>query len=112
MEGSVNVISPDGNRVLKTLEKGSYVGELALISNSRRMCSVVANTLTLVYSLQKSNFEKILKNFPDIRDDIRTEAEKRNLENDTVLNTEIGEFTVFGEPYAPEIKGYKRRPHY
>lgn len=70
VEGSVDVLSSNGKVVVKTLEKGSYIGELALVTNSQRACSVVANCLCMMYSLHKNDFENILKRFPEIREEI------------------------------------------
>lgn len=82
--GSVNIISPDNTKVLKTLFNGDFVGEMALIRNSRRMCSVVASTLCLVYSLKKKDFYETLKNFPQVLEKLKQESENRSREMTSV----------------------------
>mmetsp|Transcript_3668 Transcript_3668/g.496 ORF Transcript_3668/g.496 Transcript_3668/m.496 type:complete len:107 (-) Transcript_3668:441-761(-) len=67
IEGVVNILSPDNNSILKRLTKGDYVGELALLTENRRICSVVAFTHCLMSVLSKSDFDKILESFPEIR---------------------------------------------
>ena len=86
MEGSVNVISPEGNKVIKELNKGDFVGEMALITDSRRSCSVIAKSLCLVYSLNKSEFNSILVEFPEVMAKIQEEGRARQIELD--MNTE------------------------
>lgn len=82
--GSVNIISPDNSKVLKTLYNGDFVGEMALIYNSRRMCSVIASTLCLVYALKKKDFYETLKNFPEVLEKLRQESENRSKETTSV----------------------------
>ena len=42
VEGKVHVLSEDNSRVAAVLEKGSFFGEMALLYECRRMCSVIA----------------------------------------------------------------------
>lgn len=77
IEGSVNIISPDNKRILKTLEKGDYFGELALLNETKRICSIIANTFCFVYVLQKADFDRILISFPEIREVINKQSQLR-----------------------------------
>ena len=63
--GRVNVLSTNEERVLVSLGSGYYFGEIALFtSGSKRMCSVVAEKVSQLYILKKSNLEKIFHSFP------------------------------------------------
>ena len=85
--GSVNIISPDNSKVIKSLNKGDFFGEMALINNSRRMCSVIANTLCLVYSLKKKHFYEILQNFPEVLVRLRKQSDMRSRETTSVTHS-------------------------
>jgi CRP-like cAMP-binding protein len=60
IEGTLDLITKDNKRVEKTLEKGCSVGEVALISHAKRAVSVIASSFSLVYRLNKQDFEQIL----------------------------------------------------
>lgn len=55
IEGIVIVLDPDGKKIRTKLTKGNYVGEMALLSSARRVCSVVAATFCFVYILHKQD---------------------------------------------------------
>ena len=84
--GIVSIISPDNSKIIKTLTKGDFVGEMALINNSRRMCSVIANSACLVHELKKRDFLEILKNFPEIMEEIKKQTEIRAKETSSLAN--------------------------
>jgi CRP-like cAMP-binding protein len=85
--GSVNIISPDNSKIIKSLFQGDFFGEMALINNSKRMCSVVADTLCLVYSLQKKDFYEILQNLPEILAKLKKQSELRSRETTSVSHS-------------------------
>ena len=66
IEGSVDIITTDNKRVLKTLSKGDFVGEMALMRNARRACSVICHTFCLIYILKKTDFVKIIGRYANI----------------------------------------------
>ena len=78
--GSVNVLSPDSNKVIKTLAKGDYVGEVALLNDAKRLCSVIAKTLSLLYMLGKQEFRDIIKDYPKAVEMMTEESNKRKKE--------------------------------
>ena len=82
--GKVNIIAPDNSKVIKSLGKGDFFGEMALINNSRRMCSVVASTLCLIHALTKADFNEILQNFPEALAQIRHHSDARSRETTSV----------------------------
>jgi CRP-like cAMP-binding protein len=83
--GVVNIISPDNSKIIKSLRNGDFVGEMALINNSPRICSVVANTLCLAFVLKKQDFDSILKSFPEVLETIRKYSEIRSRETTSIM---------------------------
>jgi len=56
-DGSVHVVSADGQTIYSTLEKGSFFGETALFTNANRTASIkVASSFCTVYILTKDDF--------------------------------------------------------
>ena len=79
--GMVNIIAADNHKILKTLKKGEFFGEAALLTDSRRMCSVRSSGLSLIYALNKNDFTELLKDFPELEAILNDEVKKRNMEN-------------------------------
>jgi len=63
--GSVRVESSTG-LVVAELNSGIF-GEIALLKETPRTASVIANAYTSLFVLKKEDFDKIMKNFPDLR---------------------------------------------
>lgn len=78
IEGTVDVVSLDGKKIIKTLRKGSVIGDLEIISNKRPTFSVIAKSLCLTYYLHKSEFNSIIKEYPDVLELINLEIAKKN----------------------------------
>jgi len=75
IDGKVKILSQNESQVIKTLEKGSFFGEIALfISGSRRICSVVAETFCHLYILKKKDLSTILNSYPKIEEKFRLEG--------------------------------------
>ena len=77
--GLVSVwVDKKGKRV-KVAELGAdkYFGEMALISNSPRNATVVAERLTELFVLEKSNFDQILMKNPAIAQKIKEAVRQR-----------------------------------
>ena len=89
--GSVNILGPDNHKIVKSLKKGDFFGEVALLTDARRMCSVVSNGLSLIYSLSKSDFLNLLMDFPDVSKIIEAEAMKRESETRFIRKNHIRE---------------------
>ena len=87
--GVVDIISPDNTKTIKSLRKGDFVGEMALINNSNRICSVVARTLCLVYVLTKHDFYSILSTFPDVLTSIKKYSEIRSRETTSLAKENL-----------------------
>lgn len=75
--GSVNVLSADETSTLATLREGNYFGEIALIKKVSRTKSVKAVDYCYLYTLEKKNFDALLKKHPEFRDHIYDTIKKR-----------------------------------
>lgn len=62
MSGSVKIVkkSGSGDKVLAPLAPGSYFGELALISESRRFATAIAEEKTHLLIMYKSYFDNLI----------------------------------------------------
>jgi len=70
-EAEVYLETPDGGRrVLRDLGKGSFFGEMGLMTGAPRSASVVAKTDVECYRLDKEMFEEILHQRPGIAEEI------------------------------------------
>jgi len=69
VEGSVAVSakSSNGEKHLATLQKGSLLGEIALVSQSRRTATVTAVQRCQVLKMEKENFTRFLGIFPQLQ---------------------------------------------
>ncbi len=70
-EAEVYLTTPNGGRrVINTLGKGSFFGEMALLTGAPRRASVVAKSDVECYRLDKEAFEEILLARPSIAEEI------------------------------------------
>jgi voltage-gated potassium channel len=75
--GELEVLSADGSTVLRTLAKGDFFGEVALVFGETRSASVRAVTYCDIYRLDRELFEETLEDYPDIAAQIRAKAAER-----------------------------------
>jgi len=75
-KGSVDIVGPQG-QIWASLSSGSFFGEVALIMNSKRMASVRTKEICEVFVLHKKDFDNVLSRFPEAKQKIQEEAEKR-----------------------------------
>ena len=68
-----------GERLINKLEKGKYFGEVSLITNMKRTCTVKAMEFTTLATLNKEDFMKAEDLFPSI---FKNFKEGINLYND------------------------------
>lgn len=64
--GSVEIVT-DNDTVLNVLEKGSYFGEICLLTNDRRTATVRALTPCDLCTLNKKDFEELIIEFPEMK---------------------------------------------
>jgi len=81
--GNVSVWLKKESRRVKVAElrADDFFGEMALISNEPRSATVVADGLTELFVLEKSEFEKILLKNPTIAAKLRAACETRAAKN-------------------------------
>ncbi|CAG9319774.1 unnamed protein product [Blepharisma stoltei] len=102
IEGSAEIRSIDGKKTIKTLTKGSVVGDIELITDEKPFYSVVAKTLCLSYFVGKTDFHKLVIQFPDISEQIKLETEKLRRER-TDLNVIIEQDSYIEEDGSPLV---------
>ncbi len=66
-QGTVEVIKEsETNRVIGDLKEGDIFGELALLTGKPRAAAVQAKDQTVIFELQKDDFEYILQHYPKV----------------------------------------------
>jgi small-conductance mechanosensitive channel/CRP-like cAMP-binding protein len=88
INGEVEVFIEAANgerRSLSVLSKGSFFGEMSLMTGAPRVASVIAKTDIECYRLDKEAFEGIMSARPSIADDVSHILVTRRAELDSVL---------------------------
>jgi voltage-gated potassium channel len=75
--GTVEVISPDGRTIMRTLTDGDLFGEMALLFSQPRSATVRATDYCDLYTLDKDTFKDVLSHYPDFSRYIEEIAENR-----------------------------------
>jgi CRP-like cAMP-binding protein len=75
-----------GRRTVRSLEKGSFFGEMGLMTGAPRSASVIAKTDVECYRLDKEVFEEILRARPTIVEEITHILVTRKAELDAALH--------------------------
>lgn len=85
-EAEVYLETPEGGRrVLRDLGKGSFFGEMGLMTGAVRSATVVAKTDVECYRLDKEMFEEILRERPSIAEEISQVLAVRKAEQDRLI---------------------------
>jgi CRP-like cAMP-binding protein len=71
VEGSALVLGPDNTKIIRTLEPGDYIGELATLIGATRNVSVRANSFVLVKEISKAEIESVLATYPEIHEEMK-----------------------------------------
>ncbi|MDX1439420.1 MAG: cyclic nucleotide-binding domain-containing protein [Rubricoccaceae bacterium] len=79
--GKVEVIGRSGG-IVNTLEDGDFFGEIALFMDEPRTASVRAKTPCDLYVLDKSLFERIVSDYPDVAGKMEDQARVRRSSED------------------------------
>lgn len=88
--GRVEVCSKDGKIVYTTLHEGSFLGEMSLLLNDRRTASVRAITHCNLYLLTRTDFEDVLKDYPEYFRSMKIIAEARMAETNKLKDSARG----------------------
>jgi CRP-like cAMP-binding protein len=59
--------------VFVRLGKSNYVGEMAMLHDIKRTCSVVAHTFLLLLVLKKADFQQIISEDEDLKEEMMFE---------------------------------------
>jgi CPA1 family monovalent cation:H+ antiporter len=70
-----------GGRAVRKLERGDFVGEMALLTNQPRNADVVALAYTNVLALKRRDFDVFLREHPQLKAKIEAEAAERLAQN-------------------------------
>jgi CRP-like cAMP-binding protein len=71
VEGAVDILNPESTGINHSIDKGNFVGELALLNKVKRSCSVIAKSFCLLYVLSKEDLDSILQLDEDFAAQIR-----------------------------------------
>ena len=74
IEGTVNVMSPNERQIVAQLGSGTRFGELAMVIETRRSSSCIAEDFCLLFILKKQVLDHILKRFPLINEMFKVEG--------------------------------------
>ena len=74
--GEVEVVDSNG-KVLKTLKDGDFFGEIGLLLPTPRTANVRAKTLCDLFVLDKSDFSRILQDYPQFAGEVMKIAKER-----------------------------------
>ncbi len=86
-EAEVYLELPDGGKhVLRDLGKGSFFGEMGLMTGARRSATVIAKTDLECYRVDKQMFEEILHARPAIAEEMSQIMAARKAEQDVALH--------------------------
>ena len=75
--GQIVVLSKDEKKQLTILRSGDFMGEIALFKKTSRTATVKSLGYSDIYELQKKEFEKVLKKYPDIASRIKEKSKSR-----------------------------------
>eukprot|EP00762_Andalucia_godoyi_P006348 ANDGO_05834.mRNA.1 Cyclic nucleotide-gated cation channel subunit A len=78
-KGRVEVTNADGTIVFATLPEGAFFGEIALLSSAKRNANIRAgkDCVCEVYRLTKQDFDAVLIDYPETREEIQKIAAAR-----------------------------------
>ena len=77
-EGSVRSSSDDKQTVNKSLHKGSFFGETAILYPTKRSNFIQAETFCIIRVLKGEDFRYVAQDFPDIHKQLQERAARTN----------------------------------
>lgn len=80
-EGQVMIFDPEETRQIAVLNNNDFFGEMALVSNDLRNASVKAMEDSMIFTLHKDDFRKLISSNPNMASKISTEYIQRQKEN-------------------------------
>ena len=85
-----------GNEVLEVAEPGALLGEMALVDSSTRSATVIAGANCRVISIDKSQFDAIVRESPEFARHVMTVMADRLRHMNQRLKEALGELSVRG----------------
>ena len=76
-KGKIKVLSADESKQLTILQKGDFMGEIGLFKKVTRTATVRSISYSDVYELQKKEFDKVLKRYPQIAEKLKAKSISR-----------------------------------
>ena len=76
-KGRLKVLSADESKQLTILKRGDFMGEIALFKQTTRTATVKSIGYSDLYELQKKEFNKVLKKYPEIAERLRSKSQSR-----------------------------------
>ena len=77
IHGELEVLTADEKKRLSELGEGDFFGEIALFNDVPRTATVKALTYCDLYKLEKTEFEMVVEQYPDIGERVRAMASER-----------------------------------
>ncbi len=74
--GIVEVLTAEGYPVTR-LRNNSFFGEMALLGGIKRTATIRAVTVCDIYKLEKTDFDRIMEQFPDVRARLTSQSSQR-----------------------------------
>lgn len=66
MDGRIDIIAPEGTDIVGKIERGDFLGEIALVSHQPFTATAVAATNVTLVALKHQDFERLIDRFPRI----------------------------------------------
>lgn len=108
-EGEVHIVKHlgDEHKVLTSLEKGDFFGEMAVIENAPRTADAVAHTEVTLLAINGSRFDEMIRKNPEIAIRIIRKYSRRLREANRLLESLAGPAVV--PPEQPPLEKEARR---
>lgn len=81
VKGTAEVFNEEDGAVYAQFAPGSFFGEVGLFFDIKRTASVHCTSDVMVFKLTREVLDKILENYPEVSQKIKTEAKQRFLYN-------------------------------
>ncbi|KAF0697072.1 Aste57867_12219 [Aphanomyces stellatus] len=81
IRGKVKIIGADNRTLVAVLKEGSFFGEIGLLQNTTRSCTVIAATFCEMKSLDQGDAEVIFSLYPHILERLYRESDRRKRDN-------------------------------
>jgi small-conductance mechanosensitive channel len=80
-QAKVLVDGPGGTVQVSTLQSGDFFGEMGMLTGEARRATVVAATAVECYRLDKAGFAQVLRDRPELAQEVAAIAERRNADS-------------------------------